>query len=99
MINRAIKGRVRVEVAAEIVNLLRHGGIAARGRSLEHHVFEEMGDAAAEKLIFVNAAGCHPILDRNDRCGKIALDENVQAIGQFVSANPRGGQSKGTRAG
>ncbi len=93
MIDGAIKGSVGVEVAAEIVDLLRHGGVAPRGRALEHHVLEEMGNAAAEEFIFVNAAGGDPVLNGNDGRAEIALDENVKAVGEFVGVNARGGQS------
>lgn len=90
MIDGTVEGGVGVEMAAKVLNLLRHLAVAARGGALEHEMFEEMGKARAEPGCFVDAAGGAPELDRDDWRGEVGLDKHVEAVGQLAKLDGGG---------
>ncbi len=89
VIDGAVEGGVGVEVAAEVLDLLRHLAVAAGRRALEHKVFEEVGEAGAKPRRFVDAAGGAPELDRDDRRGEVGLDEDAEAVGKLANRDRR----------
>ena len=62
VIDRAIKARVGVHVAARFLHFLINATADARGCAFEQHVFQHMRQPRAEPATFVNAAGHRPRL-------------------------------------
>jgi hypothetical protein len=89
VVDGAVEGGVGVEMAAEVLDLLRHLAVAARRRALEHEMLEQMRKARAEPRRFVDAAGGAPELDRDDRRGEVGLDEDVEAVGELANLDRR----------
>ena len=85
VIDGAIKRRVGVEMTAEVLDLLRHLAVAARGRALEHQVLEQMRKPGAEPRRLVDAARGAPELDGDDRRGVVGLDEDVEPVGKLAN--------------
>ncbi len=89
VIDGAIEGGVGVEMAAEVLDLLRHLAVAAGRRALEHEMLEQVGKAGAEPRRFVDAAGGAPELDGDDRRGEVGLDEDVEPVGKLADLDRR----------
>ena len=80
VIDRAIEGRVGVDVAA--VRLDRRRDVASRAPlgALEQHVLEVMREPGAEVAAFVRAPGFHPHLHRRERGGAIGFQNQREAV-------------------
>ena len=80
--NRAIKRSVRVDVTAHALNFLRdligRSGLC----SLEEHVLENVGQARAEVLVFVDASRGAPSLHACHRRAAIFLNDDRQPVRQ-----------------
>ena len=85
VVDGAVEGGVGVDVAA--MRLDRGGDLPPRPalRALEQHVLEEMRQPRAEVAPLMDAAGLDPGLDGADRRGRVALEQDGQAVGQRVA--------------
>ncbi len=63
VIDRAVERRVGVEMAAQVLDLLRQLAVAARRRALEHQVLKQVRESRAEPAALVDAAARAPELD------------------------------------
>src|ERR1039457_2595858 len=81
--------RESVHVAADRVDLARDGFGGAGFRALEHHVFDEVGDAIPFR-IFVARAGLEPDADRDGTDVGHLLGDDSQAVRQDLTTNAAG---------
>ncbi len=80
--NRAIKRSVRINVAAYVLNFLRDLIFASCLGSLEKHVLENVGQARAKVLVFVDTPGGAPCLHTCHRRAAIFLNDDRQSARQ-----------------
>ena len=87
VVNRAVKGRIGIDVAA--VRLHRRGNFAAgpARSALEQHVFKIMRQPRAQVGVLVNAPRFHPDLHRSQGSGAIRFEDQRQTIGEDGALN------------
>jgi hypothetical protein len=96
VVARVIVDRPGIQVAAQRLGLLRDLADAARGRALEEHVLEHVGDAD-HVIGFVEVARADVGDDRHDRRRRIAPHDDRESIRQAVAPDAfRADQSGGT---
>ena len=78
--------RESIHIAADRINLAGDGLGGAGFRALEHHVFDEMGDAVPFR-IFVAGAGLQPDADGDGADVGHLLGDDGQAVRQNLTTN------------
>jgi hypothetical protein len=89
VVARVVVDRVRVEIAALGLGLLRDLAHAAARRALEEHVLEHVRHAD-DVVRLVEVAGAHEGVDRDDRRRGVAPDEHGEAVREHGAVH-RGG--------
>ena len=80
--NGAIERRVRIDVAAHVLDFLRDLIFSSGLGSLEQHVLENVRQPCADMLVFVDASRGAPRLHAGDGRAVIFLDDHRQPVWQ-----------------
>ena len=80
VIDRAIKARIGVHVAASFLHFLVNAAARTRRRAFEQHVFEDVRQASAEPCAFVDAASHRPRLRGDDGRAVVFADDDGQTV-------------------
>ena len=93
VIHGTVETRVSVHVTAGFLHFLVDSAAGTRGRALEEHVFQNVGQACPQPIRFVNAAAHSPGLRRDNWCVVVLAHNDGEAVlkdGEFDAGWNRG---------
>lgn len=98
VVDGAIEGGVGVPVATGGLDGVCEGFSVEIAGAFEDHVFEEVGDACAEVVAFVGAAGGDPDLGGDDGSGGVWIEDEGEAVREGGDGGEGGGVFHGNSA-